>query len=56
MTRVLTVVEVFESPKVHDHAVGLLVEESVKLTARGAAPIVGVPEKFATGAATDTVM
>ena len=28
----------------------MLVEESVKLTARGAVPLVGVPEKFATGA------
>ena len=33
------------SPKVHDHAVGVLVEESVKLTASGCVPVVGVPEK-----------
>ncbi len=43
-------VEEVESPKVQDQAVGALVEESVKVTAKGAVPVVGVPEKFATGA------
>ena len=38
------------SPNVHDHAVGVFVEESVKFTVNGTAPIVGVPEKAATGA------
>ena len=37
------------SPKFHDHEVGELVEVSVKLTANGAVPEVGVPVKFATG-------
>ena len=41
--------EVVVSPKFHDHAVGEFVELSVKLTASGALPEVGVPEKFATG-------
>ena len=35
----------------------MLVEESVKVTASGAIPTVGVPEKLATGAGTEvTVM
>ena len=38
-----------ESPKVQDQEVGLPVEVSVKLTASGGAPLVGVPVKFATG-------
>ncbi len=42
-------VELFKSPKFQDQAVGVLVEVSVKDTARGGAPMVGVPEKFATG-------
>ena len=42
-------VEVYVSPKLQDHAVGEFVEESVKVTANGTAPIVGVPEKAATG-------
>jgi hypothetical protein len=33
-----------------------LVELSVKLTASGAFPLVGVPEKFATGGSTVTEM
>ncbi len=38
------------SPKVHDQEVGELVELSVKLTLNGLVPLVGVPEKLATGA------
>ena len=41
--------EVPPSPKVHDHAVGLPEDVSVKLTASGAAPMVGVPVKAAVG-------
>ena len=39
----------FESPKVQDHAVGVFVELSVKVTVSVGAPMVGVPEKLATG-------
>ncbi len=38
------------SPKAQDQEVGVLVEESVKVTLSGAVPEVGVPEKLATGA------
>ncbi len=41
------------SPKVQDQAVGLLLEMSVKLTASGAEPVVGVPLKLATGGCGD---
>ena len=44
-------VSVPPSPKSQDHAVGKLLEASVKLTAKGPAPLVGVPAKSATGAA-----
>ena len=43
-------VDVVPSPKSHDQPVGPFVEASVKLTASGAAPLRGVPEKSATGA------
>ena len=48
--------EVFESPNVQDHAVGVLVEgvgEGDRQ--RGTFPVLGVPEKFATGALPETV-
>ena len=38
-----------ESPKSQDQEVGLLVDRSVKLTVNGAVPLVGFPEKSATG-------
>jgi hypothetical protein len=44
------VVAVPLSPKVHDHAVGELVEVSVKATVRGTVPLRGEPVKTATGA------
>jgi hypothetical protein len=43
-------VEVVPSPKFHAQLVGAFVEESVKVTARGAAPLVGLAVKEATGA------
>jgi hypothetical protein len=46
------------SPKFQDQLLGDPVEASVKLTAKGAVPLVGLALKFATGAATgagDTV-
>jgi hypothetical protein len=43
-------VEVPLSPKFQDHAVGVLMEVSVKATVKGTVPLVGLPEKFATGA------
>ncbi len=47
--------EVAPSPKLHDHAVGLPEELSVKATVSGADPFVGDTLKLATGGATDTV-
>jgi hypothetical protein len=41
--------EVPESPKFHDHPVGVFVDASVKFTVSGAAPVVGAPLKAATG-------
>jgi hypothetical protein len=38
------------SPKYHAQPVGLPLDESLKVTVSGAVPVVGVPEKFATGA------
>jgi hypothetical protein len=43
-------VEVVLSPKFHAQLVGVFVEESVKVTARGAAPLVGLAVNEATGA------
>jgi hypothetical protein len=43
------------SPKVHDQLVGLPVEVSLKVTARGAVPLVGLAVKDATGGAAATV-
>jgi hypothetical protein len=43
-------VEVPPSPNVHAQLVGVPVEDSVTVTARGAAPVLGVTEKAATGA------
>ena len=40
-------VEVPPSPKFQLQLVGLPVDKSVKFTVSGAAPVVGVPEKFA---------
>ena len=40
-------VEYVPSPKLHRHAVGPLVDLSVKVTVTGAYPDVGVPEKSA---------
>jgi hypothetical protein len=46
------------SPKLQFHEVGVLVEESVNVTASGAVPDVGEPVKLAAGAETgaDTLM
>jgi hypothetical protein len=44
------------SPKLQDQLVGELVEVSVKLTARGAVPLVGLALKPATGAGEVTVI
>jgi hypothetical protein len=49
-------VEVLLSPNAHDQELGEPVEVSVKFTANGAVPLVGLPVKFATGGATVTVM
>ena len=46
----MVAVEVPPSPKFHERAVIVPVEESVKLTLSGATPLVGVAVKFATGA------
>ena len=45
----LLVVEVWPSPKVHNHAVGLPGEVSVNWTARGLRPVTGVAVKVAAG-------
>ena len=47
---------VFESPKFQDHDVGVLVDWSVKVTARGGLPERGVPVKAATGGGGVTVI
>ena len=44
-------VDVVPSPKLHDQAVGLPDDKSVKLTVSGAAPVVGDAVKLATGGA-----
>jgi hypothetical protein len=46
----LWVVLVEPSPKLHDQLVTLPVEASVKVTARGAVPLVGLALNLATGA------
>jgi hypothetical protein len=44
------------SPKLQDQLVGELVEVSVKFTARGAVPLVGLALKLATGPGAVTVI
>jgi hypothetical protein len=41
------------SPKVHCHTVGTFADVSVKVTARGAVPVVGVPVNDVTGRVTE---
>ena len=47
--------DVFPSPKLHAHAVGLPDDVSAKNTASGAVPLVGEALKLAAGGATDTL-
>jgi hypothetical protein len=47
--------EVAPSPKLHDQAVGLPEDVSVKVTVSGAVPLVGEALKLAAGGATDTL-
>jgi hypothetical protein len=48
-------VDVLPSPKLQFHVVGVLVEVSLNWTVSGAVPVVGVPEKLATGAGAEPV-
>ena len=48
-------VDIFPSPKFHDHEVGLPVEVSVNVTKSGFDPDVGVPVNFATGGGPDSL-
>ena len=49
-------IEVVASPKLHDQPVTTPLVISVKLTVSGRMPVVGVPEKPATGESSLTVM